>query len=144
MISCSWIIDLNFCPFLGFGKDILYYISDPLWKVVFSQLFVSSLDNKYMIIQTSNCFLYCEKLTKLTKKVLNPQSKSTWCFYLFHKHPCSFLIFEASILSQLQWSHRESIGVCRLTESSCIASWTQQLNDLHPRKEANWKLKERP
>ena len=86
-----------FCRLLGFEKifhDILYHIHS------FSQL-ILSLDNEHTVVHR-------EKLTKyrFSKKVLSPQAKFTWYFDLFHKHPCSFLVFEASILSELRTLHR--------------------------------------
>ena len=90
-----------FCRLLGFEKifhDIVSQIH--IETCSFSQL-ILSLDNEHTIVRR-------EKLTKyrFSKKVLSPQAKFTWYFDLFHKHPCSFLIFEASILSELQRLHR--------------------------------------
>ena len=102
VLSRSLPLGNKFKFFLAFRlrKNISwYYISDPHWSVLF-------LLTYHELGQWT--YGRREKLTKyrFPKQVLSPQAKFTWYFDLFHKHPCSFLIFEASILSELQKLHR--------------------------------------
>jgi len=129
----SWTIDSNFLSPSMLWKNISwYYLSDPWWNVLFlstyRELRQRSYDSSSWKVDIS-----------ISKNALSPQAKFTWYFDLFHKHPCSFLIFEASIVTPAEGGCTEFIGLCGAKEK--ILSLKAELLWLQLRLSSYWSWK---